>query len=275
VFEHHQPKVVFHAAAYKHQPMLEHMPAEAVRNNTIGTRVCCELAERVGVERFVLVSTDKAVEPTTVMGQSKALAEWVVQAFAERSFHTRYMAVRFGNVLGSSGSVIPIFRRQIERGGPVTLTDERMTRYFMTIPEAAQLIVQAGAMGEGGEVFVLDMGKPVKIIDLARNMIELSGLRPGVDIEIEVVGRRDGETLHEDLFAGDEEPRRTSHGKIFRSESSFTLDADSFLEELELFERIVFDADQETTLARLEAIMQPRIEAGAHHSDEIPAPPTA
>ncbi len=273
VFETHRPKVVFHAAAYKHQPMLETMPAEAVRNNTIGTRVCCELAERVGVERFVLVSTDKAVEPTTVMGQSKALAEWVVQAFAERSFHTRYMAVRFGNVLGSSGSVIPIFRRQIERGGPVTLTDERMTRFFMTIPEAAQLIVQAGAMGEGGEVFVLDMGEPVKIVDLARNMIELSGLRPGIDIEIQVVGLREGEKLHEELFAGDERPDRTSHGKIFRSGSSFALDADTFLDELEAFEPIVFDADQARTLERLTEIMRPRIEAGVHRGGDVPAPP--
>ena len=273
VFERHRPKVVFHAAAYKHQPMLEHMPAEAVRNNTIGTRICCELAEKVGVDRFVLVSTDKAVEPTTVMGQSKALAEWVVQAFAERSFHTRYMAVRFGNVLGSSGSVIPIFRRQIARGGPLKLTDERMTRFFMTIPEAAQLIVQAGAMGEGGEVFVLDMGKPVRILDLAHNMIELSGLKPGIDIEIEIVGLREGEKLHEELFAGDERPNRTSHGKIFRSSSSFTLDADSFLEELEGFERVVFDADQPETLARLTSIMQPRIDAGVHRGDDVPAPP--
>ncbi|MCW2973855.1 MAG: polysaccharide biosynthesis protein CapD [Thermoleophilia bacterium] len=273
VFETHRPKVVFHAAAYKHQPMLEHMPAEAVRNNTIGTRICCELAEKVGVDRFVLVSTDKAVEPTTVMGQSKALAEWVVQAFAERSFHTRYMAVRFGNVLGSSGSVIPIFRRQIARGGPLKLTDERMTRFFMTIPEAAQLIVQAGAMGEGGEVFVLDMGKPVKILDLAHNMIELSGLKPGIDIEIEIVGLREGEKLHEELFSGDEQPNRTSHGKIFRSSSSFTLDADGFLDELEAFERIVFDADQEATLEKLTAIMQPRIDAGVHRGDDVPAPP--
>jgi FlaA1/EpsC-like NDP-sugar epimerase len=274
VFEKHRPKVVFHAAAYKHQPMLETMPAEAVRNNTIGTRVCCELAERVGVERFVLVSTDKAVEPTTVMGQSKALAEWVVQAFAERSFHTRYMAVRFGNVLGSSGSVIPIFRRQIERGGPVTLTDERMTRFFMTIPEAAQLIVQAGAMGEGGEVFVLDMGEPVKIVDLARNMIELSGLRPGIDIEIDIVGLRDGEKLHEELFSGDETPDRTSHGKIFRSGSSFAVDADAFLEQLSSFEQVVFDADQPATHEQLQRIMKPRIDAGAHRGGDVPIPPS-
>jgi len=273
VFERHRPKVVFHAAAYKHQPMLEHMPAEAVRNNTIGTRVCCELAERVGVERFVLVSTDKAVEPTTVMGQAKALAEWVVQAFAERSFHTRYMAVRFGNVLGSSGSVIPIFRRQIARGGPITLTDERMTRFFMTIPEAAQLIVQAGAMGDGGEVFVLDMGQPVKIVDLARNMIEMSGLKPGEDIEIEIVGLRDGEKLHEELFAGDERPERTEHGKIFRGRSTFTLEADRFLEELENFERIVFDADQDAVHSRLIELMQPRLAAGAHRGGDVPAPP--
>ena len=235
--------------------------------------MCCELAERVGVDRFVLVSTDKAVEPTTVMGQSKALAEWVVQAFAERSFHTRYMAVRFGNVLGSSGSVIPIFRRQIERGGPVTLTDERMTRFFMTIPEAAQLIVQAGAMGEGGEVFVLDMGKPVKIVDLARNMIELSGLRPDVDIEIKVVGLRAGEKLHEELFSGDEAPERTSHGKIFRGSSSFRHDADRFLEDLDAFEAIVHEADQPSTLERLQQIMRPRIEAGVHRGDDVPAPP--
>lgn len=273
VFEQHRPNVVFHAAAYKHQPMLETMPAEAVRNNTIGTRVCCELAERVGAQRFVLVSTDKAVAPTTVMGQSKALAEWVVQAFADRSFHTRYMAVRFGNVLGSSGSVIPIFQRQIERGGPVTLTDERMTRFFMTIPEAAQLIVQAGAMGEGGEVFVLDMGEPVKIIDLAHNMIELSGLRPGIDIDIKTVGLREGEKLHEELFAGNERPDRTSHGKIFRSASSFDFDSDSFLDQLEEFEQVVFSADQPATLAHLQQIMQPRIEAGAHRGSDVPAPP--
>ena len=163
--------------------------------------------------------------------------------------------------------------RQIERGGPVTLTDERMTRFFMTIPEAAQLIVQAGAMGEGGEVFVLDMGQPVKIIDLARNMIELSGLRPDIDIEIEIVGMRDGEKLHEELFSGDETPDRTSHGKIFRSGSAFTLDSDAFLEQLASFERVVFDADQQATHALLTDIMRPRIEAGVHRGDDVPAPP--
>lgn len=264
VFEDHRPAVVFHAAAYKHVPMMEANPVEAVRNNAFGTRAMCEIAERTGVDRFVLVSTDKAVEPTTVMGQSKALAEWIVQGFAERSFHTRFMAVRFGNVLGSSGSVVPIFRRQIERGGPVRVTDERMTRFFMTIPEAVQLIIQAGAMGNGGEVFVLDMGSPVKIVDLARNMIELSGLRPDVDIMVEIVGIRPGEKLHEELWSGDEEPEGTSHPKIFRSRSAYVLDADQLLEELNDLQPLVDDGDHDTALTRLRDIMRPRIEAGAH-----------
>jgi FlaA1/EpsC-like NDP-sugar epimerase len=264
VFDQHKPTVVFHAAAYKHVGMMETNPAEAVRNNAIGTRIVCDAAERAGVERFVLVSTDKAVEPKTVMGQSKALAEWVVQSFAARSFHTRFMAVRFGNVLGSSGSVVPIFRRQIERGGPVRVTDERMTRFFMTIPEAAQLIVQAGAIGDGGEVFVLDMGTPVKIVDLARNMIELSGLTPGEDIQIEIVGIRPGEKLHEELWAGDEQPEPTSHNKIFRSRSTHELDPDGLLEELESLATLCESGDAPGALDALRAIMQPRIDAGAH-----------
>ncbi len=266
VFETYRPKVVFHAAAYKHVPMMEMNPVEAVRNNSFGTLTVCEVAERTGVEKFVLVSTDKAVEPKTVMGQSKALAEWIVQGFAERSFHTRFMAVRFGNVLGSSGSVVPIFKRQIERGGPVRVTDERMTRFFMTIPEAVQLIIQAGAMGNGGEVFVLDMGKPVRIIDLARNMIELSGLKPDIDIMIEVVGNRGGEKLHEELFAGDEQPEPTSHRKIFRSGSAQILDADRLLEELDELRGVVSDGESDIALTRLREIMRPRIEAGASSS---------
>ncbi len=266
VFEEHKPAVVFHAAAYKHVGMMEANPVEAVRNNAIGTRTLCEVSEITGVDRFVLVSTDKAVEPKTVMGQSKALAEWVVQSFAERSFHTRFMAVRFGNVLGSSGSVVPIFRRQIERGGPVRVTDERMTRFFMTIPEAAQLIIQAGAMGEGGEVYVLDMGKPVRIMDLATKMIELSGLVPGTDIHIEIVGIRPGEKLHEELWAGDEAPEQTRHPKIFRSRSSFELNADRLLEELDEFQPLINAGDHPEALARLRVIMQPRINAGSHSS---------
>ncbi len=264
IFERFEPTVVFHAAAYKHVPMLEQNPEEAIRNNSLGTRTMCRLAEEAGVERFVLVSTDKAVAPRNVMGQSKALAEWVVQAHAERSVSTRFMAVRFGNVLGSAGSVIPIFRRQIERGGPVRITDPRMTRFFMTIPEAAQLIIQAGAMGSGGEVFVLDMGTPVRIIDLARNMIELSGMRPDVDIAIEVVGPRPGEKMHEELWAGDEAPERTSHPKIWRSDCSFHLSNEelmSFLDDMR--DRISGGTTPAEVSSMLLELMAPRIEAGA------------
>jgi FlaA1/EpsC-like NDP-sugar epimerase len=263
IFKQFRPTVVFHAAAYKHVPMMETNPVEAIRNNAYGTRTVCEISERTGVERFVLVSTDKAVAPKTVMGQSKALAEWIVQGFAERSFHTRFMAVRFGNVLGSSGSVVPIFKRQIERGGPVRVTDERMTRFFMTIPEAVQLIIQAGSMGEGGELFVLDMGTPVKIVDLARNMIELSGLRPGVDIDVEIVGIRPGEKLHEELWAGDEAPEQTSHAKIYRTRTQFSLDADSMLEALDDLAPAVEAGDEEIALTRLRNLLQSRIDAGA------------
>jgi FlaA1/EpsC-like NDP-sugar epimerase len=271
VFTKYQPKVVFHAAAYKHVTMVEHNPVEAVRNNVLATRTLCEVAERSGVERFVLVSTDKAVEPETVMGQSKALCEWIVQSFAARSFHTRYMAVRFGNVLGSSGSVIPIFRRQIERGGPVTVTDEKMTRFFMTIPEAAQLIIQAGAIGEGSEIFVLDMGKPVRIVDLARNMIELSGRTPGVDIEIEFVGLRPGgEKMDEVLFAGDETVERTGHEKIWLSKSSHRVDADKLLEELDTLGELLAEGRTDDMQTKLRAITQPRIDAGARETPMSP-----
>ncbi len=200
VFEEHRPQVVFHAAAYKHVGLMETNPVEAVRNNTLATRLLARVAGAAGVDTFVLVSTDKAVSPATVMGASKALAEWTLDAAAVRSPGTRFAIVRFGNVLGSSGSVVPIFRRQISTGGPVTVTDPRMTRYFMTIPEAVQLIIRSGSLTDGGEIFVLDMGEPVGIMDLARQMIRLSGLEPERDIAIEVVGIRPGEKLHEDLF---------------------------------------------------------------------------
>ncbi len=214
----HRPTVVFHAAAYKHVALTEANPVEAVRNNAIATRVMTRVAGEAGVRAFVLVSTDKAVTPATVMGASKALAEWAVDAEQARFPATRYVSVRFGNVLGSSGSVVPIFRRQIARGGPLTVTDERMTRYFMTIPEAVQLIIRAGTLGEGGEVFVLDMGEPVRIMDLARAMIELSGLEPGRDIAIEVIGRQSGEKLHEELFNPYERPQPTPAERILRAE---------------------------------------------------------
>jgi FlaA1/EpsC-like NDP-sugar epimerase len=214
----HRPTVVFHAAAYKHVGLMEANPVEAVRNNAIATRVVAHVAGQLGARRFVLVSTDKAVAPATVMGASKALAEFALDAAAARFPETHFNAVRFGNVLGSSGSVVPIFERQIARGGPVTVTDERMTRYFMTIPEAVQLIIRSGSLvcaeGGGAEVFVLDMGEPVRIVELARAMIDLSGLDPEHDIEIEIVGRRAGEKLSEELFNDYERALPTPAEKI-------------------------------------------------------------
>jgi FlaA1/EpsC-like NDP-sugar epimerase len=214
VLSEHRPAFIFHAAAYKHVGLMERNPVEAVRNNAIGTRVVATVAGQLGLGAFVLVSTDKAVMPATVMGASKALAECAVEVAQRRFPATRYMAVRFGNVLGSSGSVVPIFRGQIAAGGPVTVTDRRMTRYFMTIPEAVALVIRAGSLGSGGEVFVLDMGEPVKILDLARQMIELSGLEPERDIAIEFIGARPGEKLHEDLYNPFERPQPTTVEKI-------------------------------------------------------------
>ncbi|WP_350296886.1 nucleoside-diphosphate sugar epimerase/dehydratase [Limnohabitans sp. Rim8] len=233
-----KPHTVYHAAAYKHVPLVEHNPAEGVRNNVWGTRVCAEAAMRNGVRNFVLISTDKAVRPTNIMGATKRLAEMVLQALAEQSqsvpkhggktprAKTLFSIVRFGNVLGSSGSVVPLFREQIKNGGPITLTHADITRYFMTIPEAAQLVIQAGAMGTGGDVFVLDMGQPVKIIDLARRIVELSGLtvrdehNPEGDIELSVTGLRPGEKLYEELLIGDN-PKPTQHARIMKAHESF------------------------------------------------------
>ena len=217
VFEQYRPTFVFHAAAYKHVGLMESNPVEAVRNNAVATRLVAQLAGEVEVHNFVLVSTDKAVAPATVMGASKALAEYAVEEMSARFPKTNYASVRFGNVLGSSGSVVPIFRRQIARGGPVTVTDERMTRYFMTIPEAVQLIIRSGSLGKGGEIFVLEMGEPVSIIGLARDMIELSGLVPDRDIAIEVIGRRPGEKLHEELFNPHERSQPTPAEKIIHA----------------------------------------------------------
>jgi nucleoside-diphosphate-sugar epimerase len=214
IFAEHQPQVVFHAAAHKHVPMMETNPAESIKNNIFGTLTVAEEAGKAGVEAFVLISTDKAVRPTSVMGASKRIAELVVQDLEPR-YPTRFVAVRFGNVIGSAGSVVPIFREQIRRGGPVTVTHPDMTRYFMTIPEAAQLVLQAGAMGQGGEIFILDMGEPVRILDLAIAMITLTGLKPFDEMDIAFTGLRPGEKLHEELALFGEEIGKTKHPKIF------------------------------------------------------------
>jgi FlaA1/EpsC-like NDP-sugar epimerase len=213
VFHEHKPQIIFHAAAYKHVPLMEAHAGEAIKNIVLATKNVVDLAEEVNAESFVMISTDKAVNPTSVMGSCKRLAEQYVEAKAGTS-PSRLVTVRFGNVLDSAGSVVPIFREQIARGGPVTITHPDMVRYFMLIPEAAQLVIQAGAMGEGSEIFVLDMGEPVRIMDLARDMIQLSGLRVDDDIEITITGLRPGEKLYEELYSDQEQHLPTRHEKI-------------------------------------------------------------
>ena len=219
VFEAYKPKVVFHAAAHKHVPLMEDSPDEAIKNNVYGTYNVASACEKFGVERFVLISTDKAVNPTNIMGTSKRIAEMIVQQFAlsqkKKDGKTIYAAVRFGNVLGSNGSVIPLFKKQISEGGPVTVTHPEINRFFMTIPEAAQLVMQAGAFAEGGEIFILDMGEPVKIVDLARNLIEYSGYIPDVDIKIEFSGLRPGEKMYEEILLDKQRHTSTKHDKIY------------------------------------------------------------
>jgi FlaA1/EpsC-like NDP-sugar epimerase len=253
VFERYEPNVVFHAAAYKHVPLMEANPLESVRNNALATKVVVDAAVEYGAHRFVLVSTDKAVNPKTVMGQSKAVCEWVVEAYGAREdIATRFVAVRFGNVLGSSGSVIPIFRRQIEKGGPLTVTHPEMTRFFMTIPEAASLVIQSGAIGGEGHVFVLDMGEPVKIVELAEQMIRLSGKDPA-EIGIDFVGARPGEKLHEELWGEGETVVATAHPKI-RRVSGPVVDAVWLEEELGELGRLVEGGETLDAVSRLAAM---------------------
>ena len=212
----YKPDVIFHAAAHKHVPLMENNPEEAIKNNIIGTFNVVDAADNNNVDRFILISTDKAVNPTNVMGATKRVAEMIIQTYSKKST-TKFMAVRFGNVLGSKGSVIPIFKKQIENGGPVTVTHKNVKRYFMTIPEASQLVIQSGAIGNGGEVFILDMGEPVKIIELARDLIKLSGYKEGIDIDIEITGLRPGEKMYEEILLDTEDDISTEHEKIYIS----------------------------------------------------------
>jgi FlaA1/EpsC-like NDP-sugar epimerase len=252
VMQRFRPNVVFHAAAYKHVPLMESNPLEAIRNNAIATRITAETAAAAKAERFVLISTDKAVTPQTVMGASKALAEWAVAAADERHPNTRFVSVRFGNVLGSSGSVVPIFRRQIEQGGPITVTHPEMTRFFMTIPEAVQLVIRAGDTGNSrGDVFVLDMGDPVRIVDLAENMIRLAGYEPETDIAIEFTGPRPGEKLHEELFGEEERSQPTASKRIMRAVRSERIDPAWIESALDRFQQLVETGDESNLVTTL------------------------
>jgi FlaA1/EpsC-like NDP-sugar epimerase len=264
VFEKYRPEVVFHAAAYKHVPLLEANPLEAVRNNVLTTRTLAEVAVEFETARFVLVSSDKAAQPKNLLGQSKAICEWIVQAYGARGdVATRFVAVRFGNVLGSSGSVIPIFRKQIERGGPVTVTHRDMTRYFMTIPESVSLIVQAGAIGGRGHIYVLDMGEPVSIYELAQNMIRLSGKVPERDVAIQISGVRPGEKLHEVLWNADESGEPTAHPKILAA-SQAPIDPSWLDVELHELERLVEEGETLELVSRLTTMTREpeRLESG-------------
>src|SRR3954465_8973377 len=264
VFERYRPSVVFHAAAYKHVALLEANPLEAVRNNTLATKTLADVAVEFAAKRFVLVPTDKAANPKNLLGQSKALCEWIVEVYGHRpDCATRFVAVRFGNVLNSSGSVIPIFRRQIEKGGPVTVTHPEMTRYFMTIPEAVSLVVQAGAIGGRGQVFVLDMGEPVRIVDLAQKMIRLSGKEPRLpddpttgsrDVRIAFVGSRPGEKIHEELWSDDDSGGGTTHPKIMRL-SRPPVDPDWLTEQLVELERLADEGDTLEVVGKLRKIV--------------------
>lgn len=253
IFSEHKPHLVFHAAAHKHVPLMEANVYEAINNNVFGTKVVADLASQHGSEKFVLVSSDKAVNPTSVMGATKRMAELVIQDLALRAGKTKYVAVRFGNVLASRGSVIPLWRQQIAAGGPLTVTDPEVTRYFMLIPEAVQLILQAGAYGSGGEIFVLDMGKPVKILDLANDLIKFSGLRPGHDIKIQFTGLRPGEKLYEELLTEDEGLSRTVNEKIFVGRPK-PLEPEALAEALGRFESYVASLDESGIRAELDRL---------------------
>jgi FlaA1/EpsC-like NDP-sugar epimerase len=269
VFDRYRPGVVFHAAAYKHVPMMEANPLESVRNNVLGTKVVAEVAVEFQARRFVLISTDKALNAQAVYGQSKALCEWIVEAYGAREdVSTRFVAVRFGNVLDSAGSVIRIFKRQIAKGGPVTVTNPEMTRYFMTTPEAVSLVIQAGSIGGRGEIFVLDMGEPVKILDLAQSMIRLSGKEPDRDIPIEFIGVRAGEKLHEELWGENETVGETAHPKIHRARRP-PVDGVWLEEELGALEALVGAGETLHVVSRLSAMVRAPRRVGVAQPDTV------
>lgn len=253
IFERYEPDIVYHAAAYKHVPIIEKSPYEGIFVNVLGTRIVADLSLKFGIERFVMVSTDKAVNPTNVMGATKRVAELYTQSLNEYG-KTKFVATRFGNVLGSNGSVVPLFRKQIENGGPLTVTHEEITRYFMTIPEACNLVLEAGAMGEGGEVFVFDMGDPVKIIDMAKKMIKLSGLQLDKDISIEIIGLRLGEKLYEELLASTENTLPTHHPKILRAKVRSFKHA-TIRRQLDLLSEVMIDGDVVGMVRRVKSIV--------------------
>lgn len=256
IFKKYRPEVVFHAAAHKHVPMMEYHPDEAVMNNIIGTKNVAELAERYGAERVVMISTDKAINPTSVMGASKQVAEMVVKDLGSRS-EGKFVAVRFGNVLESNGSVVPMFKQQIAEGGPVTVTDREVKRYFMTLPEASQLVIQAGALGRGGEVFVLDMGEPIKVLDLAEELIRLSGLEVGEDIEIKIVGLRPGEKLFEELLTEEERSGvmgDSGHEKIFIAKVE-EVDGEKLWKDIKELEVLAKEMDSEGIVRKLQEMV--------------------
>ncbi|MCK4309308.1 MAG: polysaccharide biosynthesis protein, partial [Candidatus Atribacteria bacterium] len=264
IFKKYVPEVVFHAAAHKHVPMMEYHPDEAIMNNIIGTKNVAELADNCGAERFVFISTDKAINPTSVMGASKRVAEMMVKDLGSRDIgveesenKTKFVAVRFGNVLESNGSVVPMFKKQIAEGGPVTVTSSEVKRYFMTLPEASQLVIQAGALGKGGEVFVLDMGEPIKVLDLARELIRLSGFVPDEDIEIKFVGLRPGEKLFEELLTKKERSRvlgDTGHEKIFIAQIE-EVDREKLEKDIKELEGLAKEMDSEGIVKKLQEIV--------------------